>query len=207
MNQFETDEQRAEALVAWLKAKGAVVVVGIVLGFSAIAGLHYYKSHKVIQRQESAAMYSKFIKQLDNPDQNNIDHLYETILEQKNDIYKGLAGLLVAHQLLESGNTAKAKEVLEQTIANEKNDVFLSILNFRLAKIYYDEGELDRALSQLKQVTVASYKSIAKDLEGDIWVKKNDIAAARIAYEEAILAQGASQLTHIKFEHLGGMKQ
>ena len=47
LNQFETDEQRAEALVDWLKANGAFIVLAVVIVIGGIIGWDYYKGHRL----------------------------------------------------------------------------------------------------------------------------------------------------------------
>lgn len=187
LNQFETDEQRAEALLDWLKRNSTYLVFLVVMVIGSIFGVEYYKGQK---KQKIATEYQTYAAFVDALEAGNIQQIEDAsaLFAQDNQTYKTFGTLLLAKQAHEADNFAEAETLLQEALKEEKDAGLASLLAYRLANVQFDQDNFDGALATLKSIDAVEFRGLVKTLEGDIFVAQGKLADAKISYEEALLA-------------------
>ena len=114
--------------------------------------------------------------------------------------YASLGALLLAKAKAEQGNDAAVVENLQWVIDNSKQATLQSIAKLRLARVYIAQNELDKAQKLLDQRFPQAYQSLQAEVRGDLLVGRGDIAAAKVAYDEAIAAAGAEDVDYLRMK-------
>lgn len=184
LNQFETDEQRADALIDWLKENALFIIAVIVVTFGSIIGWDYYKSHKSNRLTTQASHYYQFEQSLDKGTIN--DAAYNAVMTDDNaEGFRDLATLQKAAFEAQNNDLNATIAELKSHVKHVKNPVMKDLYRYRLGKALYETVAYDEAMSELNQVQTESLKGLVKDLQGDVYVKQNRLDNAKVVYTEA----------------------
>ena len=184
LNQFETDEQRAEALVDWLKANGAWIFFAIILVIGGIVGWDYYKSHKSDRLLTQSANYYVFEQALES---GKLDDkaIAAVMNDAKAEGFKDLAMLQKAAFQANDNDLKGAIADLQSQLATTKDPVMKDLFRYRLAVALYDNNDYAASMAELNQITTKSFTGLVKSLQGDVYVKEGRIDNAKTVYAEA----------------------
>lgn len=184
LNQFETDEQRAEALIDWLKINGVWIFLGLAIIIGGIIGWDYYKDHRTGRLSAQATNYYLFEQSLETGKLDN-----KAVLAVMNDSkaqgFKDLVMLQKATMEVDGNDLKVAISDLQTQLANVKDPVMKDLFQYRLAKVLYENKDYSAALDALNQVKTNSFKGLVKSLQGDIYVKEGRMDNAKAVYTEA----------------------
>lgn len=185
LNQYETDEQRAEVLIDWLKRNVAYLILLVVIVIGSIAGVEYYKRSSVDTLSKNFDTYESFLTQLDSA---AIDAaMGEKLIANNEDIYQVFSAMLLAKEAHDAGEYDNAANLLKGAIANADGEAGLqALLHYRLAIVLFDQDNNEAALSSLKEIQVPEFLGLRKVLEGDIYQSMGRLDDAKISYEEAL---------------------
>ncbi|ELV07894.1 tetratricopeptide repeat protein [Wohlfahrtiimonas chitiniclastica] len=183
LNQLETDEQRAEALVDWLKANGGLIFLAFVVVIGGIIGWDYYRDHQRQQLIKEAAYYYHFEQALSDGKIN--DNAFKALQQDKATGFVELAVLQQAGLAASQDQLDQAIASLTAEIANIKEPVMKDLYRYRLAKALYAQGDYEKALNELSNIQTESYQGLVKALQGDVYVKEGRLDNARAVYQKA----------------------
>lgn len=185
LNQYETDEQRAEVLIDWLKRNVAYLILLVVIVIGSIAGVEYYKRSSVDTLSKNFDTYESFLTQLDSAP---IDAaMGEKLIANNEDIYQVFSAMLLAKEAHDAGEYDNAANLLKGAIANADGEAGLqALLHYRLAIVLFDQDNNEAALSSLKEIQAPEFLGLRKVLEGDIYQSMGRLDDAKISYEEAL---------------------
>ncbi len=188
LNQYETDEQRAEVLIDWLKKNAGYLLLLVVVVVASIGGVEYYKHHKVQKLNEAFDRYDSFLTTFDT---GPIDATKSAALIAENEgVYQLFSALLLAKEAHGAGDYQSAETLLKSALATDIKDLGLKdLINYRLAIVQFDQGEDQQALQTLKAIQSSEFLGLRKVLEGDIYSALGEIEDAKIAYEEALSSE------------------
>ncbi|OYQ81317.1 hypothetical protein B9T19_01160 [Ignatzschineria sp. F8392] len=188
LNQYETDEQRAEVLIDWLKRNAGYLLLLVVVVVASIGGVEYYKHHKVQKLNEAFDRYDTFLTTYDNEP---VDLGKSAVLISENEgVYQIFSALLLAKEAHGAGDYQGAEKLLKSALTVDLNDPGLKdLINYRLAIVQFDQGEDQQALVTLKEIQSSEFLGLRKVLEGDIYSALGEIEDAKIAYEEALSSE------------------
>lgn len=185
LNQFETDEQRAEALVDWLKANGAWIFFAIIVVIGGIIGWDYYKSHKSDRLSTQAANYYVFEQALESGKLD--DKAVAAVMnDAKAEGFKDLTMLQKAAFQANENDLKGAIADLQSQLAVTKDPVMKDLFHYRLAVALYDSKDYTAAMMELNQIKTQSFIGLVKSLQGDIYVKEGRADNAKAVYIEAL---------------------
>ncbi len=184
LNQFETDDQRAEALVDWLKVNGAWIFFAIILIIGGIIGWDYYKSHKNDRLSTQATNYYVFEQALES---GKLDDkaIAAVMNDVKSEGFKDLAMLQKAAFQANDNDLKGAITDLQAQLANTKDPVMKDLFRYRLAVALYESADYAASMSELNQITTKSFTGLVKSLQGDVYVKEGRMDNAKTVYVEA----------------------
>lgn len=207
MNEYETEEQQVEALKRWWKENGTSIVVGVVMGVSALFGWRYYDGQQHVHAVQASDMYMQVMRNvaLKSVDDQTIDINNALINNYSDTPYAALSSMALAKIEYEKGNVDGAATQLELAIKHANDDVVKQLANLRLAKIYIEQEKYALADTLLNQTHDAAYDAQYEELRGDLYMAKGETAKARVAYDKAISLQGlsASKWLKLKRQNLG----
>lgn len=184
LNQFETDEQRAEALVDWLKSNGVWIFLALALIIGGIIGWDYYKGQKNNRLSEQALNYYLFEQSLET---GKLDEkaIAAVMNDAKSEGFKDLAMLQKAAFQANDNDLKGAIADLQGQVANVKDPVMKDLYRYRLAVALYESDDYVASMAELNQITTKSYTGLVKSLQGDIYVKEGRFDNAKTVYTEA----------------------
>jgi len=207
VSSFETEDEQVEDLKRWWKENGKAVIVGVVLGFSAILGTRMYLNHLETQRYEASIAYEG----MNMARQQQPEVMFtrgEQIVEKYPDTpYAAMASLALAKFHVDKGELAAARNRLQWVIEHESQPDIVHVARQNLARVLLAEGKPDQALALLADVDMEVYTTVYQELRGDIYVSKKQPEQARTAYAAALEAMDANddrQILQMKLDDLGG---
>lgn len=185
LNQYETDEQRAEVLIDWLKRNIGYLLLLVVIVVGSIIGVGYYKSSSDEKLTQSFDTYHSFLSEYESQPIGAVTG--EKLVANNDGIYKVFSAMMLAKEAHGAGNYDDAKLLLTDAIENnDAGDGVGSLLQYRLAIVLFDQGENDAALAELKKIQAPEFVGLRKVLEGDIYQSMGRVEDAKISYEEAL---------------------
>lgn len=185
LNQYETDEQRAEVLIDWLKRNVGYLLLLVVIVVGSIAGVEYYKRSSVDGLTETFDTYDVFLKQYgDTPLDASTG---EKLVAENEGVYRVFSAMMLAKEVHGAGDFKSAEQLLKGALEDAKGEAGLqALLQYRLAIVLFDQGKAEDALASLKEIQATEFSGIRKVLEGDIYQSMGRLDDAKISYEEAL---------------------
>ncbi len=210
MNEYETEEQQIAALKGWWKANGSSLIVGILVGVSALFGWRYYDEQSNLNAIYASDLYMQVMQQAlsNNVNDEVIDLQNQLINDFSKTPYAALSALVLAKTEYEKGNVEEAVAQLELAIKHANDDITKQIASLRLASVFLEQQKYDEAMALLNMQHDAAFDAQFEELKGDVYSAMGKIAQARIAYDSAIQSQGiaASKWLKLKRQNLGQQK-
>lgn len=207
MNEYETEEQQVEAVKKWLKENGSSLVVGVLVGVSALFGWRYYIDQAHTHALQASNIYMQLMQNaiLDKVDETTIEINNQLINEYSDTPYAALSSLALAKVEYEKGNHEAAVTQLQLAIDNATDEMIKHTANLRLASIYIEQQSYDMAGELLQLPHDQAYAARYEELRGDMFLAKGDKDQARTAYDKAIELYGADvrRVLMLKRQSLG----
>jgi predicted negative regulator of RcsB-dependent stress response len=201
MAEYETEEQQVEALKDWWKQNGIAVIGGAVLGISALVGWHGWNWHQENQAIEASDVYTVVQETLAKGDETALAEQVNILQDQYGSTpYASLAVLHHAKVQVDKDNGAAAEESLRWVIKNSKQETVQNVAQLRLARLLLADNKIDEAQSMVSAGMSEAYTSLAKEIQGDIFVAKGDIEEAKKAYDEAMLTGSGSGIEYLQLK-------
>lgn len=187
------EQEQLDALRAWWKQYGRLVIVAVLGGALAIGGVQGWRYY---QNREAAAA-SNLFEQLQRAEEAREHKKVRDIAGQIESSharthYAALAGLAAAKSDVETGDLASAKKRLERVVSGTKEDELRDIARLRLARVQFDEKDLGGALKTLEAARGPAFEGLFADLRGDVLYAQGKRSDARTAYQ---LARDKSEAT------------
>ncbi len=202
MELYDTEEQQVEAIKGWWKENGKAVIIGTIVGLSAIGGWNYYKSAVEKAQEATSASYETTISALATSGVEAQDKVQAFIDANAESDYASLAAFQLAKAEVDANNLDDGLAQLEWVKAHTGDEALKTLATYRAARIEAEQGSYDSALEQLQTITDKGWQGRVLELKGDISLAKGDKDAAYIAYSEAQQATDASQLLQLKLDDL-----
>jgi predicted negative regulator of RcsB-dependent stress response len=206
------EQEHLDALKAWWKQYGRLVIVAVLGGTLAIGGVQGWRYY---QSREAAAA-SNLFEQLQKAEEAREHKKVKDIAGQiesrhARTHYAALAALAAAKSDVETGDLASAKKRLQQVVSEAKEDEVRDIARLRLARVQFDEKDLDGTLKTLEAAHGAAFDGLFADLRGDVLQAQGKRSDARAAYQLARDKSEATsplrQIIQMKLDALGEGKR
>lgn len=208
MEDYRTDEERAEALKKWWKENGASVAGGIVIGLAAVFGWRSWQDYQIAQAQAASDIYQKVIFEIRNSENTKAREFANQILDEfPSTSYALFSRLILAKLDVENNEYQSATEHLQWVIDNADEKEFKHLARLRLARIYLAENKPEQSLKILDNVDPGKFKASYEELKGDSYIKQGKVEEARNAYNQALAnkttSTGDLSLLELKIGNLG----
>ncbi len=205
MAEFETDEERVEAIKKWWKNNGVAVVAGIVIGLGGVIGWRAWIGHQTTHAQRASIAFEQLQMGADMGDAEATAKQAEILVDDFGDTpYAGFALLTAARVAVESGNLEAAAEALADALEEAPDPALAQLAALRLARVQIALGELDAARKTIaSRETEGAFRGDFAALRGDIAAAEGRIDEARGAYEDALASNpGNARLIELKLQNL-----
>jgi len=206
-----TDDEQVEALKRWWKENGTAIVVGIIIGVSAIVG--FWKWNQYVENQALAASleYDNFSQAVIENTPEAIEKSFAVLkAEYADTTYAALAALLYASYEYDRKNTEKSVEYLRWAQQHPGHDAILNVAQIRLAKLLVSLDKLDEAFSLVDKVKEPAFDAQYAEIKGDIYSKRGEQALARSSYQLALASSDLNgkqrEFVQMKLDDLGEIK-
>ncbi len=201
MINYETDEERAEAIKKWWKENGRSIFLGVGIGLGAIFGWRVWLDYRETARQQASAAFERLLAAADTGDAQSARAQSKLLREEfASTTYATLASLVRARVEAEAGNLANARTALEQAIADSPAPGITRITALRLARVLIAEGDLEGGADLVaRHDDGGGFGGAFAALRGEIAEAQGRMADARAAYEQA-LAAGAPNADQVRMQ-------
>ncbi|WMY95373.1 MAG: tetratricopeptide repeat protein [Arsenophonus sp.] len=184
-------------MIKYYFIKKKILIIGFIIGLNLLILIYYnwqslyvsfLKTQAYFFGKQSSQSYLKFKEKFFNN---------KTFLNAEKNIYSVLSKIEEAKILVEKNDILNAEKALLKalTLTDIKN--IKNLINIRLARMQLALNHTEKALLYLKEVDEKSWDIIVENIRGDIFLKKNDIPAARAAYLKALESDGSENMKTI----------
>ena len=197
-----SEEEQIENLKRWWQENGRSTIIGVVLAVVAYFGWQGWQNHQQQQRDEASALYEDLLNTaVAEPGQTLTEEKIATAMniadELKDKYGSGLyavyGALFAAKLSVDQNDLDRAETELQWVINNHKDNEYALVARERLAQVYYAKTLYDDALSALNAVEPQNFAASYEELKGDIYIAKNMLPEAKLAYEAALNSLLTSQ--------------
>lgn len=202
MSEYRSDEETVEVIANWWKENGAFMVGAIVLVVGGVLGWNWWEDRQLANAEDAAALYAAWERAADSERETLAAELAQ---DHPESAYRALLAFETARRAMDDGETAAAREALEQVLGLPVPVPMQDLARLRLARLALNEGEADSALALLDGIVGSAELSLAEELRGDALrlLERHDEALS--AYERAMAsAEMARPLLEIKQDDLRG---
>jgi predicted negative regulator of RcsB-dependent stress response len=184
----EYDDYEQEQLVKeWIKNNWLTIAAGIALGLGGVVGINYWKTQQQEKRFQAAEQYSSFTKVLNLSELDDAQAQLSTMEKELGDNFYSYEGhLLLAKEFINKNELDKAVIELKKVIDSKPDKLLTELVKLRLARVYNAQAKHDEALKEVNSITVSSFLSIAKEIEGDAFFAKGEFEKAKSAFQESV---------------------
>ncbi len=205
MSQYETDDEKVEAIKKWWKENGLSVAAGVAIGLAAVFGWRAWTGYRDSVAGAASADFEQLLVSADGGAAESAIKQAELLRDEYGSTpYAALGALVAAKVQYESGNAAGAMAILQGVISDAPDPALATLAALRMARIQVAEGHLDAAAATVQaHDDGAAFAGDFAAVRGDIAAARGDTAKARDEYEKAIAAgSGLSQLIRLKLDNL-----
>lgn len=210
MTELKTEEEQIEAFKTWWKKNGTSLVLAISLGVAGYFGFQAWQQNQENHLAEASSLFESMSQAATDLSQDENLKTVSFIADQLVNDFDDTGYATFAHLLQAKvdvigedfdGAIARLNEAKEST-----DDVTLkAISDLRISKVLVHQGELDKALTQLANISLTEFDSLKLELKGDVLLAQGKEKEARDAYQAARTAmssQAQNPLLDIKLEDL-----
>lgn len=205
MAEFETDEERVEAIKKWWKSNGVAVVAGIVIGLGGVIGWRAWIGHQTSHAQRASIAFEQLQMSADASASDAAVKQAEIIVEDFGGTpYAGFALLTAARVAVDAGDLDAAAQALTEAMERAPDPALAELAALRLARVQIAREDLDAAAEIIdRHASDSAFRADFAALRGDIAAAEGRIDDARGAYQEALAANpGNARLIELKLQNL-----
>lgn len=186
MQDFEDEDQQLEAFKKWWKENGQSLVIGVVLGASALFGWREYTAYQLEHTQTASDLYNVVaIQSMQNSftDVNKLEQLKDEFADTP---YPVMAAMAVARYYHDKGDVDQAVVELEWARSNTDVEEMMHLASLRLATIHLSREDYDAARALLEVEYPEAFLMRYEELRGDLFLAEGDKEKAKMAYDKAV---------------------
>jgi len=188
MQNLDLEEQeQLDALKAWWKQNGRLILFAVVAAAVAVAGINGWRWYQRSQALEASGVYDMLAKAVRTGDAKGVRDASGTLAERYGStLYASLGALEAARFHFDRGELRSAKAQLDWVIERSGAEDLRELARLRLAAVLLDEKSYDEALKALEPKPREAYAAQYAAMRGDILAAQGRVAEARAAYRESL---------------------
>jgi len=180
------EQEQLDAMKAWWKANGNMVLLIAGVALVSALGVQGWKYYHNKQSMEASAQY-QLLAQTDPKDIKAVRAISATLMDKyASTPYAGRAALAAAKTNFAANDAKSATAQLEWAVKNAREDAVKSIAILQLAAVQLADKQYDAALKTIAKKHEPGFDGLFADLKGDILAAQGKNPEARLAYKEAL---------------------
>ena len=212
VDEFSTEDEQVEAIKKWWKENGTSLIIGVVLGLSALFGWRYWTDYNENQMAAASDAYMRLSGMIEQKNMEAATAQNQAIRgEYPQSSYTSLASLALAKYAVEENMLEQAAELLSWAADHSTVAGMNHISRLRLAQVMLQQDKPQEVLNQLDVPDMGAFQARYEELRGDAYVKLGNRQKAWQAYQTSLLmlAPGsrARVLLEMKANDLGDASQ
>jgi predicted negative regulator of RcsB-dependent stress response len=181
------EQEQIDALKAWWKDNGRLVVLAVVAAALAAAAASGWRWYGERQNARAAQLYSQVEDAVRSADAAQAKGLAaQVVAEYPRTAFASMAALVAAKVDFDAGDLKGAAAQLEWAAANAREETTRALAQLRLAAVRLDEKQYEQALQLLDRKPPEAFEGLYADLRGDVLVAQGKLPEARAAYRRAL---------------------
>lgn len=204
MEVYATENEQIDALRRFFAENGKALMVGVVLGITALVGWRYWQNYKSVDMMAVSQSYQEVSERLAAGKPDDVAAAEKFVQANRNS-YGILAALRLAKHFVKQNNFDKAEQQLVLAQSQTKDDNLFSQINLRLARVQLQKKKWDHALKTLDKIKDTGWAALVQDTRGDVLLAKGDDQGAREAYRKGLesnVSQAFEVFLRIKLNNL-----
>jgi predicted negative regulator of RcsB-dependent stress response len=205
------EQEQIDALKAWWRQHGRLVIAAAVAAAVAAAGVNGWRYYTTTQAERASDLYATLEQALRGSDAKQVKEIATRLIDRYGSTgYGPMAALAAAKVNFDAGDLKSAANQLEWAMRHAKDEETEAIARLRLAGVRLDEGKHAEALELLDRKHPDPFAGLYADLRGDVLAAQGKTVEARAAYRLALekLPAGATyrSLVQVKLDGLGSVQ-
>lgn len=181
------EQEQIEALKAWWKQYGNLVIAAFVAFVTGIGGVQGWKYYQRTQSEQASVLFGKLEEAVNKTDATEIRNVGSEIQDKySGSAYAPMAALIIAKTEHDQGQLDAAAAQLELAMDKGKTEEVRALARLRLAGVLLDQKKHKEALTLLDAKVSAAFQPLYADLRGDVLVAQGKMDEARAAYDKAL---------------------
>ncbi|MFO1435569.1 MAG: tetratricopeptide repeat protein [Gammaproteobacteria bacterium] len=170
MADYVNEQEQVEEIKKWLRENAAAVVVGLILGISAISGWRYWQAKERARAESASALFTQVIAANINNQAAQAEKVAQQIIsDYGNTTYGSYAALMLAKLAVDKQDLQGARQQLNWVLEHGSDAALKRLAMLRLARVALAQGKPDEALAQLDKLPSSQIASAeVAELRGDI---------------------------------------
>ena len=183
---YASEEEQVAAIKKWWKENGTSVILGVVIGSSALFGWRAWQGQITAKGEQASSVYSQLENQLASEEKEAAATTGKQLMETfPKTPYASFAALKLAKLAVEAEDIAGAENYLRWTIENGQPEELVQTATMRLARLNLSSEKADAAWALLQTIEEASVLASYHELKGDILLAQDKQTEAKAAYLQA----------------------
>lgn len=181
------EHEQGELVRKWLRDNAFSIVIGVVVGLSALFGYRYWQAAQLGKQAEAALQFESIAKATEAGNNEDADKIAAALRDNyPKSTYAVFAALGQAERAVNRNDLAAAATALDWAEANAGIDELKHLVALRQAQLKLANGKSDEALKQIDAAGKGSYPALVADLRGDALFQLGRTEEARTAYQDAL---------------------
>lgn len=187
MTEYLTEEEQIKQLKNWVKEYGFTVLFGIGIALIIMAGWNYWQNYHNRMLEHASVAYDEMLMQrAQNNSTGALKQAKKLIDQYPKTPYADMAALMLARNAVLKKDYAEAHKQLDWVVTHSGTDPIRTVARIRIARIFIAEKKPDAALAILAKNVDKEFLGLIDEVRGDAYLAKQDLAAARKAYQLAL---------------------
>ncbi|HTT00713.1 MAG TPA: tetratricopeptide repeat protein [Steroidobacteraceae bacterium] len=193
MEDYLSEREKWEQVVAWLKENGPWIVAGVAIAALGVSGWRWWQARVNQADLDAAARYQQVLTAFDRGDRaHGLSLLDDLQHAHPRSPYVDQANLAAARLFVDSNELDQAGQRLSAVMGHSSDRELAAIARVRLARVQIAEGKPDAALATLGTPEATAFAARYHEVRGDAYYAKGDKAAALSEYQAARAAAGTA---------------
>lgn len=209
MDEYLSEKEQLDRLLAWLRANIPWIVIGLACGGAIVFGVRWWQERATRTGIEASQSYDRILDAFNSGDRTRgLDLVEQLGRDHPGSPYVDQADLAAARLLLETDQPDRAASYLTVVTQRSKDPELVLTAKLRLARVQIAQKHPDAALATLGTADQGAFEGLFAEVRGDADYAKGDKASALREYRAARLAlgppQAANDLLDLKINDLAG---
>lgn len=188
MDEFLSDQEKAEQVKTWLRENGGFLIGGLALGLAALFGWNKWQDYRFTRAAEASAVYEEFLEAFRSERTARAQELVGDLRANYGDsAYLVQAQLFLAKLHMDRNEADEAAAALASVVAGRGSEAIHNVARMRLARVRLQQQQYEAALEALSGADPNSaYAPRIHELRGDVYYAMGRVPDARDAYQSAL---------------------